>query len=158
RARKHIIAEVVLRLLPRVLAELLRRRLALHPGAEQGDFELRFDLQHGLFGEQADHQLVDRRLAEFGALGELAARYALPGNVAAYRLDDTLAVGLGDRHGAARASKMVLKPQLSWRGRLRFASLRASGTGWPLGREPAHAIVGAGSGNGGDRSLRPLGR
>ena len=68
--------------------------------ADQADFELQFDLQDGFFGKQADDQLVDRRFAELGPLGEFAARNAFSSNVAAYRLDDTLAVCVRDRHGA----------------------------------------------------------
>src|SRR5262249_43248679 len=68
--------------------------------AHQGDLELGLDLQDGFLGKQADDQFVDRRFAELRPLGELTPRDALSGDVAAYRLHDTLAVCFRDRHGA----------------------------------------------------------
>jgi hypothetical protein len=52
------------------------------------------------FGKQANDQLVDGRFTSLGALGELATRDAFSGDVAAYRLHDTLAVSFRDWHGA----------------------------------------------------------
>src|SRR5205085_931653 len=108
--RKHVLADVVLGVFLGVPAEVVSGRLDRGATAKQADLRLRLDLQDRLLGEDPDYELVDRRLAEPRAPGELFARYALPGDVGPDRLNDPLAIGVLNRHGWLRGSASILCP------------------------------------------------
>ena len=99
RSGKDVVADIVARIIPRISAILLSGKLHPIMRPPQTDVQLTLDLKYGLFGKDAHEELVDGRLAELGAKGELVARNALARNILAYRLGNPAALCIVDWHG-----------------------------------------------------------